>query len=215
MKILNNNVLQSQKGSVILWILIILLLCSSLFAWYLYMQANTDLEKSKKQKDRIQQRYTNKSDELYESWDKLRKAQNTNNQLSKQVESCTKNTQELNKQQQLQVAQINQSTNKFTSCENEKKELNSQLQKNQLQIATLDKKITQQLADNKSKENELIQQCQTNISLEVNKLNECQNTQKDHLLDIEKTKQELLQQQDLLQAELENTTILQANIFSN
>jgi hypothetical protein len=214
MKSINKKIIQSQSGSAILGIIIFLLLCSSLFAWYLFTQTNNDLEKTKKQKERIQQRFTQKSDELYDSWDKLQKIQNKQNQLSQQFDQGKSKIKKLTNQLQLQSEKEQQSIQKLLLCTNKNTDYKSQLHKNKNENKELAKNIKQLITLNESKKNEIQKKHLLSISSEIKKHNECKSSLKLALVNTKKQEQQIVHSQNLLHTRLINTEELQRKIDS-
>jgi len=195
---INKKFIQAQSGSAIVWIIIFLLLCSSFFAWYLFMQTSSDLEKTKKQKERIQQRYTQKSDELYDSWDKLQKLQNKQNQLSRQSELHDIKIKKLNNQLQLESEKEQQHIQELLLCTNKNKELAQ--------------KIKQLITQNEAKISGIKTKHQVRISTETNKYSQCQSSLELALLNIKKQEQQLISSKNLLDTGLSNTLELQHKV---
>ncbi|MFK5894455.1 MAG: OmpA family protein [Pseudomonadota bacterium] len=198
MKRINQKLSISQNGSTLPWIMVVLLFVSSLAGWFLYLQSNSDLEKNQKQKQRIQQRYTQKSDELYESWNKVQQAQDKNYQMSNQIELCNTKEKQLNKQLQQQLQRQKKNSELLSSCNKNTSDLNLQLQEKQLKIEGLINNLAIEKDSFESCQNKLqtelnniqelqlnsepsqqllLEQCQANLAIENDKFKSCQNKQ--------------------------------------
>jgi chemotaxis protein MotB len=164
-----------QNGSAVAWIMVVLLLIVGLPGWYLYYQSSNDLEKNKKQKQRVQQRYSQKSDELYESWNKLQKLQDENYQINNQATLCVDKTKQLDSQLQLQIEQQKQDSELLSTCTADKKEQDLLAQEKQLKIDELTKIQASQLSVIESGQ-QLLEQCKIDLSDQSEKFISCQNS---------------------------------------
>jgi len=135
------------------------------------MQKDNQLKKTQKQKQRIQQQYNQKTDELYNSWNKVQASQSDNYQLNSQISNQLNKINEQENQmtvQQKQIAAqqiennqlinklklIDQEDKKYNSCSTSLKKLNLKNQTKAIKNETIVKKMTN-----------IIDQCQSELSL--------------------------------------------------
>jgi chemotaxis protein MotB len=186
-----------QTGSALPWTLVIILLINSIMGWYFYAQSNGSLEKTKKQKQRLQQRYTNKSDELYESWSQLQKSNDNNYQINKQLKLSKTNAEKLSiqldkvklnsKNITQQLSQTSQNSTLLPLCLKEKEDIRLQLSTTIDKLQTDLKVQVKILSNNKDKAKSalvnLASNCKTDIKNRINDLNSQLSKNKQKLTD--------------------------------
>lgn len=215
----------SSQSSLFLWLICLLLLLSSISGWYFYLQADGNLKKTQIQKQRVQKQYRQKSDELYESWDKIQNYQNKNYQLSDQLKECKGKT-------------ISGNENSANSCQEECTESQSLLDAQQLIISDLNKEIKQLKAEHKSiintspgniaknnslycellekqleKQIEKFNKQMGNLLIQVSELSDKQHPSKQQI--IAKEKQTLTQQAIISKVESDALNQLRARLIDN
>ncbi|MCU7836965.1 MAG: OmpA family protein [gamma proteobacterium symbiont of Taylorina sp.] len=151
----NDTSYQSSQCSIFPWIISLILFLVCMTGSYYYLQVNTELKKSQKQKQRIQRQYSQKTDELYESWNKVQESQNKNYQLKSQIEKQQRKI----KQTKENLKVIKQKDKELSLCKALNNNLNSALKSKENNIDTIVKKMTDE-----------INLCQTKITLTEKKL---------------------------------------------
>ena len=210
----NENYTQTNSSSSIAWIISLILLLSSLSGWYFYLQADNDYKKSQKQKQRIQKQYSQKADELYESWDKVQQKQDKNYQLMMKVDKCKLETTLLKNK----LGQNTQENSELSSCQESLSKAHSDFKNKRLVTNNTVKKMAAEL-----------KQCQLQMTsikntpiekpkpVEVGIIKACQSDREKFQTQI-KNKQQIIArlQKDIKQLKTEKTSIsaMLASIFT-
>ena len=210
----NENHTQAHSSSSIAWIISLILLLTSLSGWYFYLQADNDYKKSQKQKQRIQKQYSQKADELYESWNEVQQKQDKNYQLIMQVDECKLEMTQLRKM----PGQKSQENSELSSCKKLLNKAHSDLKNKELVTNKTVKKMTAKL-----------EQCQLKItsikktptgkakSEDVESIKACQSDRKNLQTQIETNHKTIaVLQKDIKQLKTEKTSIstMLASIFT-
>ncbi|MFK5984151.1 MAG: OmpA family protein [Pseudomonadota bacterium] len=175
----------NQKGSALAWILVVIFIITSGVGWLLYLQTDIAFKKNKKQKQHLQQRYSQKSDELNEYWNKLQSLQDKKYQLTNEITSYQTTTKKLESEVALGLQerkklndllnQQKQNADLLLSCTNNNTKLKSELLEKQKNLDLQAKNLTTLAKQKETQLNNLLTQCQSTLVSENEKTLHCKN----------------------------------------